>query len=719
MSTKYLSNFFQAKSIAIVGANDREGSVGKTLTENVLKGDFKGDIYLINHHKTELYGRKAYSDIKKLPKCPELAIIVIPPAGIPEAISTLGKMGCKAVVIISAGLNITPVNPKEKFEPNKTRTVLDYVYEMMDKYDMRFIGPNCLGIVSTHGGVNGSFSATSPIKGNIGMISQSGAVACSVIDWATGNNIGFSHIITIGDQADVDFADCIEYLGQDKNCNSIVMYMETIKNSKRFLEVAYKVSKIKPIIVIKSGRSEEGMKAAASHTGALAGNDAIYTSAFKRAGIVRVSKFEDLYNTIKTLQYKERIKGKNLAILTNGGGFGVMATDRMDLHGSKIQTLSKDTINKLNEVLPSNWSHSNPVDVIGDASGKRYVDALRVLAKAPEIDNILVLYCPTNTNPSEIAKDIVDASKIYKIENVLSAWIGQNVVAHGRKFFNTNRIPSYDSPESAIDGYMNIIHAKNFAKSKLLPPYITKEVGNKKHKNYAKVAKIFDTVLKEKRTVLSEFEAKSVCELYDIPVVKTHIVKTAEEAEKVAKTIKGNVVIKVLSDDISHKSDAGGVVLNIEPKNIKTSYEEMMKVVKKNCPKAKIKGATIQEMITMKGYELLIGIVEDPVFGQTIMFGSGGTSVEVVKDSAIEILPINKEVATNMINRTRISKLLNGYRDVKAVNISGIASVIENTAKLAMDFPNIKELDLNPLMVDTKKMITVDARIILKEPSKK
>ncbi|MDR2933711.1 MAG: acetate--CoA ligase family protein [Rickettsiales bacterium] len=716
MSIKYLEKFFNPKSIAIVGANDREGSVGRTVTENVLKEDFKGDIFLINHHRTELYGRKCYADVSKLPKAPDLAVVVIPAGGIAPVITTLGKLGCKSVVIISAGLNI-PVDPNAKPTKNKNvKTVLDVVYEMMDKYGMRFIGPNCLGILSTHGGVNGSFSASSAIKGNIAMVSQSGAVSCSVIDWAKGNNIGFSHIISIGDQADVDFADCIEYLGKDKNVSSIVMYMETMKNSKRFLEVAHKVSRIKPIIVIKAGRSEEGMKAAASHTGAIAGSDATYATAFRRAGIVRVDKFEDLYNAIKILQYKDRVKGRNLAILTNGGGFGVMATDRMDLRGATIQNLKTDTIAKLDAVLPSTWSHNNPVDIIGDAPGKRYVDALKVLADAKEVDTILTLYCPTNTNPTDVASEIIDAAKIYKIENILTAWIGNDVIIRGRRLFNANGIPSFDSPESAIDGYMNIVNAKEFATAKTLPPFV--DGGNKivKHKNAGKVAAIFNAVLKSGRVVLSEIEAKEVCELYNIPVTKTLIAKTADEALKLSKQFKDKVVLKILSDDITHKSDVGGVVLNVNPADIKNAFETMMKTVKKACPKAKIKGATIQEMLTMKRpYELLVGLVEDPVFGQTVAFGSGGTSVEVVKDSAIEILPIDKKLAVDMINRTRISKLLNGYRDVKAVKIDAIATVIENVAKLAMDFPIVKELDLNPLMIDATDIKAVDARIILKK----
>lgn len=715
MSIKNLTKFFNPKSIAIIGANDRDGSVGKTLTENVLKENFKGDIFLIHHHKTELYGRKCYSDVTKLPKAPDLAIIAIPASSIPNVITSLGKIGCKSVVIISAGLNDTPSSINAKPNKNgKFETVLDVVYKNMDKYGIRVIGPNCIGILSTHGGVNGSFSASSAIKGNIALVSQSGAVACSIIDWAKGNNIGFSHIISIGDQVDVDFADCIEYLGDDKNVELIVMYMETIKNSPRFLEIAHKVSRKKPIIVIKSGCSEAGQKAAASHTGAIAGSDATYTSAFKRAGIVRVANLDALYNTIKILQYKDRVKGKRLAILTNGGGFGVMATDQMGLRGENIQQLDNSTIDKLNSVLPPTWSHNNPVDVVGDASGKRYVDALKVLSDAKEVDNILTLYCPTNTNPTEIANEIIDASKIYNIKNILTAWIGNDVVVRGRKLFNNNCIPSFESPELAIDAYMNIIESKNFAASKLLPPILNKKVV--KHKNALKVAKIFSDVLKTGRTTLSEIEAKQVCELYNIPVTKTFIAKTSDEAVKLSKTIKGNVVLKILSDDITHKSDVGGVALNIKKDDIKIAFDNMVNTVKKNCPKAKIKGVTVQEMLSMnKPYELLVGVAPDSVFGQTVVFGSGGTSVEVVKDSAVEILPIDKNIALSMINRTRISKLLNGYRDVKPVNLTLITDVIENVSKLITDFPVVKELDLNPLMTDGKDIKAVDARIILKK----
>ncbi len=715
MSTKNLVKFFNPKSIAIIGANDRDGSVGKTLTENVLKENFKGDIFLIHHRKTELYGRKCYAGVGKLPKAPDLAIIAIPASGIPVVVNDLGKIGCKSVVIISAGLNNTPAVENAKPDKSgKVETVLDIVRKNMDKYGMRVIGPNCIGILSTHGGVNGSFSASSAIKGNIALVSQSGAVACSIIDWAKGNNIGFSHIISIGDQVDVDFADCIEYLGEDKNVASIVMYMETVKNSAHFLEVAHKVSRKKPIIVIKSGCSEAGQKAAASHTGAIAGSDATYTSAFKRAGIVRVSNLDALYNTIKILQYKDHVKGKNLAILTNGGGFGVMATDQMGLRGTSIQQLNSSTINKLNNVLPDTWSHNNPVDIVGDAPGKRYVEALKVLSDSKEVDNILTLYCPTNTNPTEIATEIIDASKIYGIQNILTAWIGNDVVVRGRKLFNDNCIPSFESPESAVDAYMNIIEAKELATSKTLPPFTVGKV--KKHKNAIKVAKIFNDVLKSGRTILSEIEAKQVCELYEIPVTKTFIAKTSDEAMRLSKSIKGDVVLKILSDDITHKSDVGGVALNVKKDAIKSAFDEMMKTVRKNCPKAKIKGVTIQEMLSMNNpYELLVGVVTDSVFGQTVLFGSGGTSVEVVKDSAIEILPIDKNIAMSMINKTRISKLLNGYRDVKPINLTLITNVIENVAQLAMDFPMLKELDLNPLMIDHKGIKAVDARIILKK----
>jgi len=706
-STASLDKLFKPKTVALIGASNRPESVGSVTMRNLLSGGFKGEIWPVNPKGEPIHGTKCYKSIDELPAAPDLAILTIPPKAAPESIELLAKKGNKFAVIIAAGLN----NKDE----GETETWQARCLKIAAKNGMRLIGPNCLGVLSPHVGLNASFSSTPANKGKIAFVSQSGALCVSVLDWAKNKGIGFSKFISIGDAADLNFDDLLEYLANDKDTNAVFMYIESVKRRAKFMKAALAASKKKPIFAIKSGRVPEGAAAAASHTGALAGGDDVYDAAFLRAGVVRLDDLEDMYNAVQFLEYRNKVKDEYVTILTNGGGPGVLAVDGLIKAGGHLTKLSDDTKKKLDEVLPSTWSHNNPVDIIGDAPGSRYADALRVLLKAKEVGEILVMYVPTGiSSGSEVAEKVLAVEKEVKSGRIFGCWVGGDVVMPGIKMFNEEaHLPCFESGERGVKGFMSLndFYALRAQRDKDDKPKSKPKKVDKK-----KVSAIFKTVMSEGRTMLTEVEAKAVFEAYNIPVIKTRIAKTPADAKKLAKEIGTTVALKILSNDISHKSDAGGVILNLEtPEAVEQAAIAMLAKIKKDFPKAKLDGFTIQQMVKKKNpHEVIIGVTTDPIFGPVLMIGQGGTAVEIIKDTAIALPPLNEPQALDAIKRTKIYSLLKGYRDRPPADIKAITQAMIQIGQLVVDFPELTELDANPLFVDEDGAIAVDARIVVK-----
>ncbi|MBR7158488.1 MAG: acetate--CoA ligase family protein [Alphaproteobacteria bacterium] len=707
MSVNVLDKLFKPEAIVLVGASNRPMSVGSVIMKNLLEGGFKGNIFAVNPKGEVIHGEQSYKTIAELPKTPDLAVLAIRPSLVPETLEQLAEKGTKAVIIIAAGLNVK--------DEGMDKTHQELALEIAHKNGMRLMGPNCLGLLVPHMGVNASFSCSPALEGHIAFISQSGALCVSVLDWAKPKNIGFSYFASIGDAADLNFDDMLEYLADDPKTNAIFMYVESIKNREKFMKAALAASKKKPVFAIKSGRVPEGAAAAASHTGALAGGDDVYDAAFLRAGVVRLEDLEDMYAAILFLEYRNKVKDEKVTILTNGGGPGVLAVDGLIKSGGKLTKISDETKKKLDEVLPSTWSHGNPVDIIGDAPGARYADALKVLLDAPEVGEILVMYVPTGiSSGSEVAEKVLEVETERKSGRIFGCWVGGDVVMPGIKMFNDNRLPCFESGERGVKGFM---YLNNFYKLRAQRDEQDVVTTPLKPVDKEKVRGIFDAVMAEGRSMLTEAEAKQVFEAYNIPVVRTRIAANPAEAKKLAEEIGATVALKILSNDISHKSDAGGVALNLKtPEEVEKAAEEMLERIGKNFPDAKLDGFTVQEMVMKKNpHEVIVGVTTDPIFGPVIMVGQGGTAVELVKDTAIALPPLNKPQALDAISRTKIFKLMEGYRDRPAADLDALVSAMMQIGQLVVDFEEVTELDANPLFVDENGAIAVDARIVVKK----
>ena len=702
MSTRNLDKLFNPKSIAVVGASSRPGAVGMIVMRNLLEGGFNGPIMPVNPNRSSVAGVIAYPSAKALPIVPDCAVVCVPPKVVPQVIKDLCEIGTRAAIILTAGLT------SEKAADG--RSLQDHVMETARAVRMRILGPNCLGLLVPGIKLNASFSHMPAIPGKIAFCAQSGALATAVLDWAQDHDVGFSHFISMGDATDLDFGDVIDYLGSSPEVRAILLYIESIKDARTFVSAARAASRNKPILAIKSGRVAEGAKAAASHTGALAGADNVYDAAIARSGALRVYSVDELFSASETLARSRPLKGENVCILTNGGGAGVLAVDALIESGGKLANLSPETIAKLNAVLPDTWSHANPVDIIGDAPRERYLNSMEILAQAPEVDIILSLHCPTATaSSSEAADAIIQCAKQYSC-TTLTSWIGGRTIAESRRMFRDNGIPTYETPEMAVQALMHMVR---FRRNQELLTQTPKSLPDEFEADVAKVRGIIDAVIAEGRDMLTEFEAKAVLMAYRIPTVRTEIVRTPDEAAEKAAEIGFPVALKILSHDITHKSDAGGVRLFLDsPEIVKQKAESMLKRIGTNFPNAKLDGFTVQQMAVRPGaYELLLGSVEDVTFGPTIMFGHGGTAVEVIGDSAIGIPPLNTVLAEEMVSRTRISKLLKGYRDQPPIDSVALHRTLICVSQLIVDFGEIIELDVNPLLADDRGVLVVDARI--------
>jgi len=706
MSIQKINKIFNPKIVAIFGASARIGSVGHALMDNIVGSGFDGIVYPINPKRTNVLGVKAYPRIEDIPDTVDLAIIATPAKSVPSIVESCGKAGVSGVLLISAGFAEAGEKGKE---------LMGQISETIRKYKMRLIGPNCLGFIKPSIKFNASFASKMALPGKIAFISQSGALCTAILDWSIKQNVGFSHFVSIGSMMDVSFNDLIDYFGSDPHTNSIVIYMESLTNARSFLSAARAFARNKPIIVLKAGKSSEGAQAAMSYTGSLAGNDFVFDAAFKRAGIIRVDTIEELFNIAQSLAMQPKPAGNRLAIVTNAGGPGVIATDTLIAKGGKLAELSQETIGELNKHLSPNWSKGNPVDVLGDAGPEQYAKALELCAKDKNVDGILVILTPQSmTNPTEVARKVAIVSKTSR-KTVFASWMGADDIEEGQRLLETNNIPVYQAPENAVNSFMLMYdYSRNLEILHETPSQIPSQFQPRR----AESLELINMVLEDNRTVMTEFEAKQLLANYEIPVIKNGLATSEEEAIAMAEEIGYPLVMKIASPDILHKTDVGGVILNIlNKKEAETAYNKIMSSATKKVPDADIRGVFVEQMMKRK-YELIIGCKKDPIFGPTIVFGMGGVAVEVFKDTTVGLPPLNMALAMRIIEDTKIYKLIKGYRGMPGADITSIQFLLYKFAYLIMDFPQISEIDINPFGVDERGGVILDAKVLLDETVK-
>jgi acetyltransferase len=704
MSTRNFDALFSPRSIALIGASDRPGSVGHVVGRNLLSAGFAGSILPVNPKHSEIGGRPCYRSIAALPETPDLAVVVTPAASVPGIISELADKGCRAAVVISAGLG----------EMSGDTTLRQKMLDAARPSLLRIVGPNCLGLISTPAGINASFSHLTPAKGDIALISQSGAIATAVLDWADARGVGFSHVVSLGDMADADFGDLLDFLAADRATRSILLYVENVTFAKKFMSAARIAARAKPVVVVKSGRSAAGARAALSHTGALAGSDIVYDAAFRRAGLLRVATIEDLFEAAATLSTGMRIAGDRLTILTNGGGAGVLAVDALEALGGRLAEMSAETRHALDAVLPAMWSRGNPVDIIGDADGERYAKALEILMADHASDAILVLNCPTAVADSMEAGRAVAAAVVRRPHfPLLTNWLGGTAAGPVRAFFAAEKIPSFESPDDAVRAFTHLTEYRRNQELLLETPSAGVVIAPD---SLVAARAVLSTAAGEGRTVLSEEEAKKVLGLFGIPTIPTFLVATAAEAVARFDEIGAPAVLKVVSPEISHKSDAGGVRLAIgSAAEMEEAVATMTATLARTAPNARIAGFTVQSMVVRPdAQELIAGIASDSTFGPVILFGRGGKATEVIGDRAIGLPPLNSVLARRMVEGTAVAKLLAGFRDVAPVPMEALTDVLVRLSELAVLLPEVGELDINPLLADGAGVLALDARIALR-----
>lgn len=698
MSIRHLDSLFDPASVAVIGASERTGSVGATVWRNLQGGRFAGALYAVNPRHRTLGDSPCYPDVAALPQAPELAVICTPSATVPALVAALARAGTKAAVVLTAGLDAA-----------QKQAMLDAARPAL----LRILGPNGLGLLVPHAGLNASFAHIDAQPGELAFISQSGALVTAMLDWAQAQGIGFSCLASIGEHADVDFGDLLDYLATDARTRAVLLYVESVDAARKFMSAARAAARNKPVVVVKSGRSAQGQRAAASHTGALAGSDAVYDAAIARAGMLRVDSLQELFLAAETLARFRSNRSEALTVLTNGGGAGVMAADAAAQAGVALATLSPATLERLDAALPPNWSHGNPVDIIGDAPVARYVDALQTLCDDPGAQAVLFIHAPTAIVPSaEIARALAQLPR-GAASRLMGCWLGGHGVAEARRIFKQAGIADYPTPEEAVRAFA-MLRAYHRAQAELMEApsgRVTLQTPATEA-----VRALVREALAAGRTLLSEPEAKAVLDAYCIPVVRTRrVAPEPEAAVQAAAAIGFPVALKILSPDVSHKSDVGGVALALDSAEaVREAAVAMLARVRRQRPQARIEGLTVQAMAQpAHAQELIVGATVERVFGPVILFGHGGTAVEVLADRAVALPPLNEPLARSLIERTRVSRLLKGWRDVPPARIEAVQAVLIAVSQLLADVPEIAELDINPLLANEDGVLALDARIRL------
>ena len=698
-----LDTIFAPKSVAVIGATETPGSVGRTIVWNLMSSSFGGTIYPVNPKRPSILGIKAYPSLSAVPELVDLIVVVTPAATIPNIIKEAVDLGIKSAIIISAGFKETGPQGVEL-----ERQILEHAR----RGNMRIIGPNCLGVMSPMTGLNATFATTIARRGTVGFISQSGALCTAILDWSLRENVGFSSFVSIGSMLDVDWSDLIYYLGDDPHTKSIVIYMETIGNARAFLSAAREVALTKPIIVIKPGRTEGAAKAAASHTGSLTGSDEVLEVAFRRSGVLRVNSIAELFYLAEVLGKQPRPQGRRLTIMTNAGGPGVLATDALITNGGELAKLSPETMEAFNQLLPAAWSHNNPVDILGDASPERYAKALEIAAKDPNSDGILVILTPqAMTDPTKTANVLEPYARSLG-KPVIATWMGGDDVAPGEAILNKANIPTFPYPDTAARVFDYMAHFSENLRSLYETPMAVDEEGSRLDRPCA--ADIIQTARNAGRTILTEYESKQLLACYGIPTVDTRIATSKEEALHAAQAIGYPVVLKLHSETITHKTDVGGVQLNLmNGDEVLKAYEGIAKSVSEKVGPQHFLGVTVQPMAKLDGYELILGSSIDPQFGPVLLFGLGGQLVEVFKDRALGLPPLTTTLARRMMERTNIYTALKGVRGRQPVDLAALERLLVRFSQLITEQPWIRELDINPLIASPENLIALDARVVL------
>jgi acetyltransferase len=704
-----LEELFNPDAVALIGASERAGSVGRTVLHNLLNSAFLGRVYPINPQREEVLGRKAYKTVLDVPGKIDLAILATPAATIPGLIGECIDAGVKSAVVISAGFR----------EHGAAGAALEQkVQEQLRRGCMRLIGPNCLGIMNPLIGLNATFGKDAPRPGNVAFLSQSGALLTAILDWSEKEDVGFSAIVSTGSMLDVDWGDLIYHFGDDPHTKSILLYMESVGDSRSFISAAREVGLVKPIIAIKAGRSEAASKAAASHTGALTGSDEVLDAAFRRCGVLRVQNIADLFYMAGTLGKQPRPKGARLTILTNAGGPGVLAVDALTANGGEAAILSEQTLAGLNKLLPPHWSHGNPIDVLGDADSARYAKAVEIATQDPNSDGLLAILTPQGmTDPQEFAKQLQPYANSSG-KPLLASWMGGASIAAADSILNSAGIPTFRYPDTAARAFTYMWrYSENLRLLYETPSLTTTEISDSGRDN---VRRDVENARASGRTLLTEPESKKILAAYGIPVVETRIAVSEEDAVRVTREIGFPVVLKLFSEKITHKTDVGGVKLDLASESaVRKAYREIRASVTEKAGEESFVGVTVQPMIAPDGYELILGSSIDPQFGPVLLFGSGGQLVEVYKDRALALPPLNTTLAERLMERTQIYKALQGVRGRKAVDLPALKNLLVRFSQLIVEQPSIKEIDINPLFASPDRLLALDARIVLHGPDMK
>ena len=704
---KGLDAIFAPKNVAVIGATERQGSVGRTILWNLISSPFGGAVFPVNPTRSSVLGIRAYPNVAALPEPVDLAVIVTPAHTVPGVVQECADAGIKGVVVISAGFKERGPDGVEL-----ERQILQIARE----HDMRIIGPNCLGVMRPLFGLNATFASAMARPGNVGFISQSGALCTAVLDWSFSENVGFSAFISIGSMLDVGWGDLIDYLGNDPNTHSIVIYMESVGDARSFLSAAREVAQRKPIIVIKAGRTAAAAQAAASHTGSLTGSDEVLEAAFRRAGVLRVDRISEVFYMAEVLAKQPRPKGRRLTIVTNAGGPGVLATDALITGGGELTELTDATMDALNGILPAHWSHNNPVDILGDAGPDLYAKSLEIVAKDPNSDGLLVILTPQAMSDATQTAEKLRALGSFDDKPLIASWMGGPDIAAGEAILNRSNIPTFAFPDTAVHMFNYMWHynynLRSLYETPILPMDSYDETPDR-----ATVESIIKHALSTGRTILTEYESKQVLGAYYVPTVETHLAVDADTAIQAAETMGYPVVLKLNSETITHKTDVGGVQLNLRDADaVRAAFERIKTSVGEKVGAEHFQGVTVQQMIKLDGYELIVGSSIDPQFGPVLLFGTGGTLVEVFKDRSLGLPPLNTTLAQRMMEQTKIYQALKGVRGRDPVDLTQLQKIMVRFSQLVVEQPWIKEIDINPLLASPDHITALDARVVLHSP---
>jgi acetyltransferase len=700
MTIRNLDAVFRPRSVAVIGASERPGSIGRALVENVAA--FPGDVFAVNPRHDRVMERRAYASIAAVPSVPDLAIVATPAMTVPAIVDELAKRGVRGAVVVSSGLGAGTDAGRA------LRATLDAHRQRL----LRVVGPNTLGLAVPPHGLNASFAHLAPIAGRIAFVTQSGAIATSVLDWASARGIGFSHLVALGDMLDVDFGDMLDYLANDGATRAILLYMEAVTAPRKFMSAARAAARTKPVVVVKGGRHETSAAAAASHTGRLASSDAEYTAAFRRAGTLRVASLDELFDAVETLAVAKTPAGRRLAIVTNGGGLGVLAVDELVDRGGELALLGDSTLARLDAVLPANWSRGNPVDIVGDAPAERFTAAVEVVLEDPACDGVLVLHCPTAVSSGfAAARAVADTSSRYPEKPLFTSWIGERTAREARAELTVARVPTFDAPEHAVRAFMHLVeYQRNQELLRQTPPSLpdfTIDGGA--------VRAAFAAVDAAGREWLEAAEVRAVLAAYGVAMVESVDVATPAEAGREAERLGRSVALKIRSPHIVHKSDVGGVALDLRGSAVVERAAELMQDrVRDAAPDARLDGFTIEPMLSAPAtLELIVGASNRGDFGPMLLFGEGGSAVEVVADTTLELPPLDSTLARRMIERTRVYRRMRGFRHVPPVAINDVVLVLTRISQLVVDWPRIAELEVNPLVASAEGCVALDARVRL------